>query len=61
MQKRSGGWEIGQGGALYDTSMIKCKGGGCINGQGGAFYDTAIIIYKGRCENCQGVHYMTQI
>ena len=26
VQKRSGGWDNSQGGALYDTAMIICEG-----------------------------------
>ena len=38
--------ENGQGGTLYDTAMIICKG--CVKTiTGGALYDTAIIICKG--------------
>ena len=60
VQKQSRGWENGQGGALYDTAMIICKGGGgakTVRGvrkqSGGALYNTAMIILRG-CENSQG-------
>ena len=40
------GCENGQGGTLFDTAMIICKG--CVKTvKGSALYDTAMIICKG--------------